>query len=165
MPARPSRLHDHGVGKVLAVGFELFGPGQGLAHLTPVPAFHQRDAAQRLFTAHQHAQQASRRDPALQLIAAGPDLPGLPGKAKPPEQRRRMDINAGLQDRLRHAPRRGARLDRQIHAVGVERQRLVQPPGGGTRQSPGDQQPHDQYSSHNPATFMNWIGHDNSAHD
>ena len=69
--------HQGFVAQALAVGFELFGLGQGLAQLAPVPAFHQRHIAQAFLAPHQHGQQAARGGARGDFVAARTHLAAL----------------------------------------------------------------------------------------
>ena len=101
-----------------------------MTYLTPVPALHQRDAAQAFLAAHQHGQQAAWRGAGGDFVAAGADLAVLTGQAKPGVQRKWRGLGARIDHGLRHRAWRGAGLDRQVQRglAGAGVQRLVQPP-------------------------------------
>ena len=97
------------------------------AELAQRPAVDQPHDGERLVAAHHPGEELPRRRAALDLVAAGADLPRLARPAEPFVEEQRPRPHAGRHPGVGDAARRGAEVDRQLDRLGAQLERAVQP--------------------------------------
>ena len=137
------RCHQLRLGHAGAERLEPGRPCELGAKLAEGPALDQTHPFVGLVTLHHPGQQAARRDASLDLVAAGPDAPGLAARAKPLVEQPGVGLHPGPDPCVGDLAWRRAGFDRQLDSLARQRQIARQPPpegagGAGARQQ--DQQ-------------------------